>query len=226
MLTNIYTFVHDDNTPTTEEPKKFTQEEVNAIVAKQSKELKESKRALADELSKVRDAAHTTEQQRQELALRIETLEKDFMSTAELEKRKFDQERQALAAEAKARADEATAYKTKYRTSLVKAAIVSAAAAHQAHNPSILVTQLSNGVELNEETGDIQITATIAGKAVKGSVDEVIKQLKTSEEYGFMFKGTDVGGTGKRRSSDPKDLTSMKTDEYIKSRRAGNLALT
>lgn len=196
----------DPNTPPTTDPKpedkKFSQDDLNRILA-------EERRKHQDKLKKLEETAskyELTEKEKKELASQFEEFKKQFMTKEELAKQ--EAEKQATAH--KTQVDELTAdrnnWQSLFTSRVAKADIATAAVKHKAFSASQLELMLAPRVKvvpvMNKEgkpTGDYQAVYPMAGKdgdMIDVPVIEAVGKLRENEEFANLFLADGTPGTG------------------------------
>jgi hypothetical protein len=209
-----------DQPPAGDPPKdkSFTQEEVNAIVAKEKQSAKERAKELATELETLKSKSTLTAKEKSDLEKRIENLRKESMTKEELLKADKDK----AVRETQKKLDEVSAkmesWKKRYTESNIRQSIMDAALKNEAYNPDQIIAILKPTTTLIEEldtegkpTGNFVPRVTYQtqdkkGKSVSLEITpaEAVTKMKEEEAFANLFKGKGVGGLHKYNKSGEK----------------------
>lgn len=214
---------------------KFTQKQLNDILAKEKGKHQKQTEAQVKELEKLKSAKGLTEQEKKALETRIEDLNNSMLTKEQLAQK----EREKLQGEHKKTLDtvagERDFYKQLYQKSTITRSISDEATAAEAYNPRQVVALLESKTRLVEALdGDGQ---PIAGEFVvrvkmedvdkEGkpttldmTVAEALKRMKDrADEYGNLFKSGvsgGLGGTSGKGGTKDVDPSKMSAEEYRK----------
>lgn len=218
--------------------KKFTQEELNKILAEEKRKTKAASEKLVGELEAIKSKVQLTAQEKEELEQRIEAIKSESMTKEELAK----QEREKLSKQAKQEREQLTAeaarWKTKFVDKTIEREIIDAAVAADAYKPNQLVAQLKSATRLEPKLDDngkptddfvvkVKITVKDGDKDVTLDlpVAEAVKKMRDNDEFANLFKGQGTGGAGgtHRTGKIPTLAHLAKTDPaaYRKARAEG-----
>lgn len=189
------------------------QEELNTMMSSNRKGLSQKNQELVTQLTQLRDEATLTTQQKEELEVRIDELQTQFMGKEELAKRDAGKAAKNHAKDMDKLTSDANKWQRLYSTSTAQRAIMDAAVVGKALPEAVpqivailgqtthIVEELDDAgqgsgkykpiVKFNDIDGD--------GKAVVLDLSpiETIKRMKELPEiYGFMFQGEASGGLG------------------------------
>lgn len=209
-MSNLYSFICFEGE---EEEKKFGQEEVNAILAKERRKTQEVQKQLMEQLEDSKMTLKAGSEEREALELRIEELSKLTMSAEERAKQKEEKLQEKYEEEIKSLQNERESWKNRHNNSLVSAAILKAASANKAVEPSQILKMLHGDVRVvqkTDEDGKDNFEARINFSDTKkdGSpveldltVDEAIKRMTELPQYGNLFEGGKISGMGGSNAS-------------------------
>jgi hypothetical protein len=224
--------------------KKFTQDEVNAIVATRLKEEKDkvdraNQKAIAD-LKALQAKDKTTEEEKAALQEKIEALQNQYVTEAEQLRRQNSQLEKRLKDETDTLKGQADSWKNRHDDLVINGEIVSAAVQHKAYNPAQIQAILRPRTKFVEEVGAdgkttgnrvpmIELDSVDAnGKPTKLTlrpVDAVKTMTDQPDLYGNLFNSGATGGTGRQPANGGTgefngDIESLSPTEYLKHREA------
>lgn len=206
----------------------FTQEQVNAFLAKEKKAWEAKQKQTVDALKELQAKDGTSAARIAELEEQIQSIEKQYLSKDELAKKEAEKEAQKQKKLFDDTVAEKQLWQANYNQLLVENEIRAASTKYDAWKAEQLITQLGGKTKVvpvlaeGKPTGKYQVIVTIPGdegKILEVSVDEAVKYMKSKpEEYGNFFKanvsggigGSNNGGTGangvdmKRAATDPE----------------------
>ena len=204
-------------------PQSFTQDQVNALVAKEKREGQSRSQKIMDELQALKGKANLTAQERQEFETRIEELNNSLLTKEELAKQQLTKVQKQADAERTALSNERDNWRNRYTESTILRAITDAAVVQKAIMPSQIVAILRPTTRLVEEvnedgkpTGKFSAKVKLDDVNEKGepvtldlSVDEAVKRMREMEVHQNLFQGDGAGGLGSQsRSVQGKTLTA------------------
>lgn len=199
----------DAKTPPADQ--KFTQADVNRIVADERRKLEKQNKQVITQLESLKKNSELTSKQKEELEARIEQLQNSFLTKEELAKKDQEKLQKQYSQEKESLATELNSWKTRYADETVRRSIMDAAVTHEAFNPDQIVEILRSKTALVEdidEDGKPQgsfsprvkfRTADKDNKAITLdlTVPEAIKHMKEApEKWGNLFKAGVNGGVG------------------------------
>ena len=232
------------NSSTTTEQQKtktFTQDEVNALVASERRNLENRSKSLLGELEALKTKSTMTAKEREELETRLEETKQALMTKEELAREQLTKLQKQREQEVTGLAAEREAWKNRFTHSTIQRSITDAAASSDAFNPSQIVAILAPStrvVEATDEAGkptgefNVQVNFQDVGKDGKPvkldlSVQDAVKRLKEKAEFQNLFKGLGTGGTGStnRGSGGQLDIRELAKDPvaYAKAKREGKI---
>ena len=193
-----------------EKPKTFTQEEVNSLLAKNKRELKETNERLAGELETLKKNKSLTDEEREHLDSQIKALRNEKVTTEETLKSELQKTKKELTESAKKLSEERDAWKNRFTTSTIRNSLMEAASKAKAFSPSQVVELLNSKTELVEEvdgegkptgnfTPKVKMNIKKDGKDVTLVLapDDALKQMKEDvDTYGNLFVTDLKGGLG------------------------------
>jgi hypothetical protein len=232
----------DGGTGTGDDEKKFTQKQVNSMMAEEKRQHKEQQRKTLDELNAIKTRANLTAEERAELDTKIEDLTNQLMTKDELAKKDKEKLDKKHATEITEITTERDTWKNKYRTSTIQRAITDAAIDFDAFNPKHLVPILEPNTRLVEvkddddnPTGEYTPMVKLTTKNDKGATvvldltpEQAVKQMTEMDEHKTLFKPQGSGGIGRRNVSggsgkkpDAQKLAGSDPEAYRKARKDG-----
>ena len=190
--------------------KTFTQEEVNSLLAKNKKALKEKNEELAKELETLQEQQKLTGQAKADLEKRIKELREEHMSESE----KLEAQRKALKDESENIAKERDLWKRRFIDSAVKTTITNEAAKLNAFNPAHIVA-LTAGDAKVEVQDDGSFNVKFGEKDL--SVEDYLKTFKEDENNKHLFNNKKKTGTGNTQGGKPVSLEEINSfEDFIK----------
>lgn len=216
----------NNNVPSVD--KKFSQEDVNSMIAKARSEDKERVKKLASQLEELREKSTLTEKEKNELTTQIEELRTQVMTKEELAAREKKKLEEQFKREKEDAENQAKTWRSRYESSTVARSLMDSAVQNDAFNPQQIVAMLqpmARVVELTDDDGkpkgEFQVRVKFFDKDDKGNQvvldltpSDVIKRMKDSPElYGNLFKAgvkTGLGGSNTSGSAtiDPRKITA------------------
>jgi hypothetical protein len=189
--------------------RRFTQEEVNRIVAQNKRDM--TQRHL-EEVQRLQQNQALTAEDRARLEARQQELETELMTREERAKKEIEKVRNESSERIKAADAKAAQNWNLFTRNLVNVAVASAATAHKAYNlkqVEALVAPLCEVVELKDKklqpTGEFQVLVRVREVDKDGTVvdttmpvDKYLETLKEREEFANLFLSDRPGGTGFR----------------------------
>ena len=224
----------------TSPPQTFTQEQVNEIVVKRNKKVREQLETAETTVEKLLASQNLTAQDRANFEAQLV----EVQSQLRTKEQQAAHEAIKLQNEHKVRLDQTTEqlnfYKGQFETSTRNNAILKAASDAGAYNPEQFVDTLGPRTKIVEETnGQGEKTGRLIPRVLvieKGEDGTPTEVLKTAEEaiadmkedvnrFGNMFRGNVAKGIGEGSNSslagDSRvDVSKMSTEEYIANRDA------
>lgn len=219
----------DPPAPSVEDEKpKFTQKQLNDILAKEKGKFQKQTETQVKELERLKASKGLTEKEKSELQLRIEDLNNSLLSKEQLAQK----EREKLQGEHKQKLEtvsgERDFWKTQYQKSTIVRTITDEAVVAEAYNPRQVVALLENRTRLVEAldaegqpvAGEFVVRVKMDDKDAQGkattldlTVAEALKRMKDrADEYGNLFKSGVSGGLGGSSGKSQKDVDPSKMD--------------
>jgi hypothetical protein len=208
----------------------MTQDELNKMMADNRRKLTTQNQELVEQLKKMRDETQMTAQQKDELELRIEQIQEQYMSKEELAKREAAKQSKVHQKAVETLTGERDSWRKMYSESTIERALYDASVKGEAVRPEQIVAMLGQTTHLSEvldaaghPTGAYAPTVKFNdvdadGKAVTLELapEDAIKRMKElPEAYGNLFRGTASGGLGEagggkggEKSASIKEITS------------------
>lgn len=206
------------------------QEELNTMMSTNRKGLSQKNQELVSQLTQLRDEASLTTQQKDELEVRIEELQTQFMGKEELIKRDAGKAAKDHAKKMEEITSEAKKWQGLYVTSTTQRALLDAAVVGEAIAPAQIVAMLGQSTHIVEELNDagqgsgkyktvVKFNDTNDGGdsiVVDLSPSDAIKRMKElSDMYGNLFKGDASGGLGGGAGAGGKKELPPKLSEIL-----------
>lgn len=205
--------------------KKFTQTDLNRLMAEQKRDHKaQTDKQIAD-LQELRDSKGQSDDARAKLSVQISDLQNSQKTAEEIargEKEQLTKEHKEALAKSDARADENW---RRYEAMLKANAVTSAASKHEAYrneHVEAIVAPLIKLVPV-EENGEVVRHDAVVPATVKKedgtteakdlTVDEYVERMKSDPNYANLFVSKRVGGSGHQPGSgvpvgqDPANMT-------------------
>ncbi len=215
-------------------PATFTQEQVDAIVAKEKREHQTKQQTLTTQLEELKKTEGLTKKQKDDLQKQIDDLQQQYLTKEQLAAQKLDAERAAEKKTLEELSQDRDGWRGRFESTTVENAIIKAASDNEvfsAEQIKDLLIGRAKVVEEKDEHGKVKgfnvlIKTTILDKKtnlpvpVEIPVDEAIKQMKAQpEKYGNLFKSGVTGGVGGSSGKGGKpitasDIATMSDAEY------------
>jgi len=219
--------------------KAITQEQLNKIIAAEKRKYQTQNQKALDELNALKAKSKLTNQEREELEQRIETLQQANMTKEELAKKELKKKQKKYEQDIADLTSSRDEWQRKYTDSNIVRTITDVAVAKEALVPSQLVailrpnTRLVEGLDEDGKPNGI-LTPTVKFNDVDDegknitldlTVDETIKRMRELPDYQNLFKGEGVGGLGKfsKGKGGKVDLATLAKDPvaYRKAKEEG-----
>lgn len=215
--------------------KTFTQEEVNAIAAKERKAAEDRAKKLATDLEALKQSQNLSEQEKEVLNAKISELEKQYLTTEQLAAQTLEKEKKVAKEQQEQLVKDRDAWKTNYTTSMIRTEILAGASNSDvdAVNPNQMYQLLQHTAKVVDKlgpdgkpTGETQVVLAVTIPDAKDKtktvtvelpVVDALKQLKgMPADYGNLFKSTIKGGLGSGNNGRvaPIDIPSMSMEEF------------
>ena len=217
----------------------FTQDEVNAIIAKERAADKKRNEQLVQQLESLKSTSKMTSDEKLALETRIEELKTQHMTKEELAARDRKKLEEDLSGARDSAINEAKSWKTRYESSMIQRSLVDEAVRGDAFSPNQIMELLSTRSKVVEATDDkgkalgqfvVQIAFDDVDKDKKPvtlqlTPAEAVKRMKElPERFGNLFKSGVRGGLGSGNASgtdgSPSVASAIKSPEAYRSQRA------
>lgn len=224
--------------------KKFSQDDVNKIVAEEKRKTQAAQAKLVTELEAMRNKANLTASEREEIEQRLESVKSEFMTKEELLKQEKAKSEKKLKEDLDAKSKEAENWRGRFTQSTITRSITDAAVASDAFSPKQIVAQLAPNTRLvdvlgedNKPTGEFVAKVKITAKdkdnkdiTLDLEVGEAVKKMSEQDEFANLFKGKGTGGTGGQNRGGGKtpDIVSAAQGDpgtYRRLRKEGKIQL-
>ena len=189
----------------------LTQEQFNAALAKERRQMQEKNKELLNQLEQIKTNAKLTEEEKASLESQIEELRQRSMSAEELAKQQVEKTKKEYDTVLENERNAAKKWEMSFKSTLVNNSLVDAAVKHQAHNPQHIIAILRPNSKVVEKvgadgkpTGEFETRVMFQGKNDKGesvildlTPEDAVKQMRElPAEYGNLFKDLTKGGVG------------------------------
>jgi hypothetical protein len=215
-------------------PKTFTQEEVNALLAKERRKNEAAAQEQLQALERERQRADLTQREKERLDAEIAAREAQ-LGEEEKAKRGLDKQRRDAEEKAQAAMRERDEFRGRYQDSIVTQAILAAAEKQKAYRSQQVVALVKPMVSV-DESGKAVVRVPKTDPVDGGtlyeiqSVEDYVAKMAEDGDYANLFLDPSAGGTGLRAARgsgggqkrvvthqmlrdgkvDPKDLESGK----------------
>lgn len=192
------------------------QDDLNKMMAENRRNLTQQNQELVTQLEQLKQNTRLTQEERDELQVRITQLEEQYMSKEELAKRESTKQQKQYEDKVKTITQESEQWRTLYSSSTIDRSLQDAAIEGEALHPSQIVdllrskTQLTEVLENGHPTG--RYTTVVKFTDINEDGQEVVLELSPSDaikrmkeltdKYGNLFKGTATSGIGAARGAD------------------------
>ncbi len=188
----------------------FTQEEVNAFLAKEKRKTQDTQKQLATQLQEHKKNAQLSVEERDDLTKQIEDLQGKYMTVEELSRQTTDKASKKHKKELDDTTAERDSWQQRYTKSTIEAEIARAAAANKAISADQILAILRPATKLSEKlddtgkpTGNLEprVSFQDLDKEEKPilldlTVDEAVKRMTELQQHGNLFQGNKTGGLG------------------------------
>ena len=224
-----------------DDDKKFSQKEVNKIMAENKRNLQTKNQELIGQLEQSKKAGNLSAEERKSLSVRIETLENEMLTKDELSKKEQDKLVRTHQKSLEDLTGDRDSWKNRFTRSTIKRTITDASVTQNAFHPSQIVAILANDTRLTEEldtegqpTGElipmVKFRATDSGGkpvTLDLTIKEAVEQMKDMDEYFNLFKGEGTAGLGGSNKGGGKktDIRALAKDQkaYRAAKKAGKI---
>ena len=206
-----YNFVSFDGEPDGDdpaEPKTFTQEEVNTIMAKEKRKTQEIQRKLMSQLEESKKKSTIGSDERNALEQQIEELQKQTMTAAELAAQKEAKLQKKHKEELESIQNENNLWKTRFSKAIIGSNLRKAAEDNGAISTDQIKLMLESKVRLVQKadengkpTNDFETRIDFQDTNKNGepvvldlTVNDAVKRMTELPQYGNLFKGGKISG--------------------------------
>ncbi len=200
------------------EEKTFTQEEVNAFLAKEKRKTGDAQKKLAEQLQGYKKTAELSVDEKTELEKQIEDLQNQYMTQEERARQASDKATKVHQKEADDLAKEKDSWKDRYTHATIDIAITQAAAVNKAISAEQITAILQPKTKLSEKLDETGKPTGIFEPRVKFqdvdkdekpitldlTVSEAVKRMTELSQYGNLFEGGKSSGLGMSGSVNTK----------------------
>lgn len=210
--------------------KTFTQDEVNAFLAKDRREKDAKLKTLTKELETLRENTKLTTEERDNLTRQIDDLRTQYETKEDKTKRELQTLNEERAKERDTLTKERDTWKGLYTNATIERALMDAAVSAQAISAEDIVQLLKSNTSLKERDEEFEVRVRFKDKDTEGkdktfdlSPSEVLERMtKNVGRYGHYFKNTQSSGTGGQNNPpiniDPKNMTAEQWKEFRKTK--------
>lgn len=188
----------------------FTQDEVNKFIADDRKKLQTAYTQTVEQLETLKQAKGTSDKEREELQVRIDTLNSQFQTKEQQLATERDTIKKKYDTDTKTLAEQANNWKGKFDNLMITNSILSASSTHKAVNPTQMVLMLQGQAQVVEQvsddgkgTGTYVVKTKVKSKDKDGKVteldmpiDDAIGEMKKNDDFFNLFVGDDTSGLG------------------------------
>lgn len=216
----------------------FTQADVDRMMAEHRKGLQKQNQELIDQLEALRQNTSLTQQQKDELETRIQTLSQQHLTKEQAAQEEFSKLKKKYEKETKELADKEVVWKSRFENVMADNALAVGANMAGARSAKQLQMMFRNQVKVVEVVGDdgkptgtwearmpVEITdpKTKAKSTIELPVPEAITKLKENDEFANLFSaegrsgfgGNNFNGNGYGgKNGDMPDFAKMTHEEY------------
>lgn len=209
---------------------KFSQEQVNTIVAEEKRKTQERHKKLISELEETKKSATLTAEERGQLEQRIEDLQNANMTAEEKQKRVVDKAKKDHDSQVETLTEDCKIWRTKHAQLLIDTEITRAAALEKALFTEQIAALLIPKTKLIESLdGEGKPSGIFEPKVafpdtdkdeklivLELTVSEAVKRMKELPQYANLFEGdkrTGLGGTGSLGKDKKIDLKKIATTD-------------
>lgn len=231
----------DPPKPSENTPKTFTQAEVDRFLAEDRRKSKAQTEKLIQELEQLKKNKGLSEQERTNLATRIEELQNQILTKEQLLEKERTKLQSEHRTELQREKEEKESWRSRYTDSTIERTIMDVAIKAGAYAPEQIVALLQGTTKLVEDVdqeGNLLGTFTprvkfrdidAEGKSVTLdlTITEAVNRMKDlPERYGNLFKANVVGGLGGNGSVptgtlDPNKAKSMSDYQRMREKIVG-----
>ncbi len=215
-LINFVCFDNEENSESstennkTEQTKTFTQDEVNAFLAKEKRKTQDAQKQLAVQLEQYKKTAELTTAEKEELELRIEELNKTSMTAEERARQAAEKAEKEYNERVQKYETESKQWKSRYNETIIETAILKAAGENNAVSVEQIAAMLRPTTRVVEKldttgkgTGKFEPIVEFPDQDKEGkplnlnlTVKEAVKRMTELDKYSNLFRNTKNGGIG------------------------------
>lgn len=228
-----------EGTPSGE--RKFTQAEINKILAEDKRKHQDQLKKAMAELENLKTKATMTSDERKELETRLESLSNELLTKEELSKKEKEKLAKKHQQDVEALSAERDTWKNRYTNSTIERSITDAAISNNAFSPEQIIAVLLPNTHLTEvldeegkPTGNLTPKVKFNDEDKDGkpvtlelAVGEAVKRMTEIDRFQNLFKASGAGGLGGTNTSSGKrlDIVAVARDAktYRKARQEGKI---
>jgi len=217
----------------------FTQEQVNAAVAKERREAESKSAKRISSLEGLRDEGKLDKDQLDAVNQQLEDMRSDYKTKEQLASDEKGKTKKNHDKALKELSDESSLWKGRYTAQTINNAIIAASVVEDAFDTDQVVALLSPSTRLVDEVDeDSKKTGKLIPRTKFKGLDsdgkeveldlapaEIVKRMSGMDKYFNLFKGKKVSGLGGQGGKGGKggvgDLTN--TANYLEQRKKGNI---
>jgi hypothetical protein len=217
----------------------FTQEEVDKLMAEHRKGLQNQNKELIEQLEALRNNQSLTQQQRDELEARINTLSQQHLTKEQQTQEEYNKLKKKYETETKQLIEKENVWKNRFENTMIQNAISTGAIQHKALSATQLQMMFSSQGKVVEEIDDqgkpsgnwiAKMTVDVTDPKTKQKVklelpiSEAIGKLRENSDFANLFETDGRGGLGGNNyngnsggnNGNGADPTKMSTEEFMK----------
>lgn len=217
----------------------FTQEQVNEIVVKRNKKVREQLQNTERRYEQLLQSQQLTAQEKNELRGELETIQAQLRSREEQARYEAKKQQEKFQTTLEQTTGERDRFKSLFETQTRDNAIMQAAVTHDAYNPEQFISVLGPRTKIVEEvneqgekTGRLvpRVEVRVVGEDGTTNVElrpveDAVAQMKDEpEKYGNLFRSNVASGIGEGSNSSAAggrvDPSKMSAEEYYANREA------
>ncbi len=220
---------------------KFTQDQVNTMMAEDRRKHKKGTQAALEELEALKARANLTAKERTDLEGRIKTLNEQLLTKEELATQATTKMQTDFENQISGLTTERDDWKIRFTDANIIRSLTDAAVINNSFNPEQVVAILRQNTQLAEEldtdgkpTGNFVPEVSFADKdkdgkpvTLKLSPADAVKRMSEMDQYLNLFKGDGTGGLGgtTRPGGKTPDIAELAKDpeKYRKARADGKI---
>lgn len=220
--------------------KTFTQADVDRMMENHRKTLQSQNKELIDQLEQLRTNTSLTQQQKDELETRIQTLSQQHLTKEQAAQEEYNKLKKKYEKETKELAEKEVVWKSRFENVMADNALAVGASTAGARSAKQLQMMFRNQVKIVEVVGDdgkatgiwearmpVEVTdpKTKAKTILELPVPEAIGKLRENDEFANLFNADGKSGLGggnyngygggNGKNGDTPDFSKMSHEEFV-----------